>query len=61
MRVIITRTIRDIFLLSILLLVGCSKKEIHEGTLGNYYSIEAQAPFGMKNPSFAWFIAKIPA
>lgn len=49
-----------LFLWIMLLQVGCSRKERHEGAAGNYYSISVQAPFGVENPSFDWYIRSVP-
>ena len=48
--------------LSVLLLTltACESYSSHQGTVGNYYTIQIEKPLGVENPSYGWDILSFP-
>ena len=48
--------------LSVLLLTltACESYSSHQGTVGNYYTIQIEKPVGVENPSYGWDILSFP-
>ena len=48
--------------LSVLLLTltACESYSSHQGTVGNYYTIQIEKPVGAENPSYGWDILSFP-
>ena len=48
--------------LSVLLLTltACENYSSHQGTVGNYYTIQIEKPLGVENPSYGWDILSFP-
>ena len=48
--------------LSVLLLTltACENYSSHQGTVGNYYTIQIEKPVGVENPSYGWDILSFP-
>jgi len=49
-----------LFIVPLLLLLGCHKTETSEGVAGNYYAITVQAPLGVDDPTYQWRIIETP-
>ena len=43
-----------------LTLTTCESYSSHQGTVGNYYSIQIEKPVGVENPSYGWDILSFP-
>ena len=47
----------SVFLLT---LTACESYSSHQGTVGNYYTIQIEKPVGVENPSYGWDILSFP-
>jgi len=43
-----------------LTLTACESYSSHQGTVGNYYTIQIEKPVGVENPSYGWDILSFP-